>query len=87
MMSASSTFRRVTAWKSGLQQLVLCVLLAMPAGANSPFEDRAAWLEGGQRDVFRAMSGQGNANIASWTRISGLAYALLRDTPKAREVA
>ena len=89
MMSASPTFRRVIApaWKSGLQELVLCVLLAIPAGANSPFEDRAALLDAGQRDVFRAMSGQSNANGASWTCISGIAYALLRHTPKAQEVA
>jgi alkylated DNA nucleotide flippase Atl1 len=89
MMSASPTFRRVIApaWKFRLQELVLCVLLAIPAGANSPFEDRAALLGAGQRDVFRAMAGQSSANAASWTWIRGIAYALLRHTPEAQEVA
>lgn len=89
MMSASPSLRRVIApaWRPGRQALVPCVLLTMPADANSPLEDNAALLGAGHGGVFRDVLSQRNANLISRMRGSGNADALLREAPKAQEMA
>jgi Rod binding protein len=89
MMSASPTLRRViaSAWWPGQQALVLCVLLAVPAGANPCIENDAALLGGGRGDVFRDMLSQRSVSLISRTGGIGIADALLRATRQAQEVA